>query len=396
MSFDSAQYLRNPVRLDRTGTMVPHIAEETAPQQTVQTGRLGGMTVEMMHDPASELLDSLEELSMQFEEKATKKLAERKLGQVRARPSAYTEAIDGWMRTLPDMPGREKTEQLLRHLRRMAASGQMPDAEGLRGLLAGLSKDPSHQFALLDILEQALGPEEGALQALLGRTRETLLRGQGGEIRAGINLAAEVNARATTPEEMSALRGLYRSEILGFTTPQDCFRSVLAARGAGALKAAIDFLRAGCGADLASEAPSRDPVALRRILLDLQCVQVLQTVLESLEGLAARMGREFGLRLLLDGEEMTGRVLGFTERSGVYPDELAAFSEACGIRPLPARMDFARELLGLFRRLSPRLFELEDDRLRLIEAAEEHLDGIIAEENADGGGDDDDGKEAGR
>ncbi len=383
MSFDAARYLRNTVRLDRADLMMPHITEQAAPAEAAQVGSLGGMRIEMMHDPASELQDSMEELSMQFEEKATKKLADRKLGQARSRSTAYTQALDAWMRTLPDMPDRQKLEQLMRHLRQAAQSGNLPDAGGLRDLLAGLSKDPSHQFAMLDILEQALGPEEEGLRTLLTRTRESLLQERGSEIRAGINLASEVNARATTPEEMNALRGLYRSEILGFTSPQDCFRSILASRGAGALKAAIEFLRAGCGADLASEAPSRDPVALRRVLGDLQCVQVLQTVLETLEALSVRMGREFGLKLLMDGEAMTGQVLGFTEKSGVYPDELAAFEKACGIDPLLARMDFARELLGIFRKLSPRLFELEDDRLRLIEAAEEHLDGIISEENAE-------------
>ena len=367
MSFDAAQYLRNTVRLDRADLMMPHITEQAAPAEAAQVGSLGGMRIEMMHDPASELQDSMEELSMQFEEKTTKKLADRKLGQARSRSTAYTQALDAWMRTLPDMPDRQKLEQLMRHLRQAAQSGNLPDAGGLRDLLAGLSKDPSHQFAMLDILEQALGPEEEGLRTLLTRTRESLLQERGSEIRAGINLASEVNARATTPEEMNALRGLYRSEILGFTSPQDCFRSILASRGAGALKAAIEFLRAGCGADLASEAPSRDPVALRRVLGDLQCVQVLQTVLETLEALSVRMGREFGLKLLMDGEAMTGQVLGFTEKSGVYPDELAAFEKACGIDPLLARMDFARELLGIFRKLSPRLFELEDDRLRLID-----------------------------
>ncbi len=289
------------------------------------------------------------------------------------------------MKAMPDMPDREKMEQLLRHLRQAAQSGQQPDMESLKQLLSGLSGDPSHQFAMLDILEQALAPDEAGLRALLGKTRESLLEQSGGEIRAGINLATEVNARATTPEEMSALRSLYRNEILGFSTPQDCFRSILSSRGPGALKAAIEFLRAGCGADLASAEPSRDPVALRRILLDLQCVQVLNTVLDTMDGLVARMAKQFGLTLQRDGEAMTGKILSYTERNSVQPDEFAAFEKECGIHPLLARMDFARELLGVFRKLSSRLFELEDDRLRLIESAESHLDGIIAEENAEEG-----------
>ncbi len=381
MSFDAAQFLRNTVRLDRADLMMPQINDPVMTQQAVETGRLNGLPVTLMSDPASELLDSMEELSMQFEEKASKKLSERKLGDTRRVSTAYTNAIDGWMKTLPDMPGREKLEQFLRQLRQAAQEGNLSTLTELRDALAGLSDDSSHQFAMLDILEQALAPDEDGLRTLLSRARAALMEEHGSDIRAGINLATEVNARATTAEEMHALRNLYRSEILGFTTPQDCFRSVLASRGPGALKAAIEFLRSGCGADLACAEPSRDPVALRRILLDLQCVQVLQTVLETMEGLRARMGHEYGIAMLRDGESMTGTIVGFTERSGVRSDELATFERDCGVFSLLARMDFARELLGIFRKLSSRLFELEDDRLRLIEVAEEHLDGIISEEN---------------
>ena len=59
---------------------------------------------------------------------------------------------------------------------------------------------------------------------------------------------------------------------------------------------------------------------------------------------------------------------------------------------LLARMDFARELVRLFRMLSPRMFAREGDRARLVDAAQEHLDGLIEEE--DRYGDDSAGKEA--
>ena len=63
---------------------------------------------------------------------------------------------------------------------------------------------------------------------------------------------------------------------------------------------------------------------------------------------------------------------------------IAAFIGDCGMAKLLARMDFARELTRLFRQLSPRLFANEGDRQRLVEAAQEHLDGLISlEEEAE-------------
>jgi type III secretion system TyeA family effector delivery regulator len=212
---------------------------------------------------------------------------------------------------------------------------------------------------------------------------------KGAEISAGINLAREVNARATTPEEMQNLRDLYRGEVIGFTTPHDCYRSLVASRGMAGFSAAIEFLVAGCGADLQSPSPSQMPEELRRIMLDLQCVQVLRTVFERLSQLVSRMATQFGETCRMDGEAMTGKVLDFTERPFVAARDIAQFIADGGIARLLARMDFCKELMMVFRQLSSRLFTSEDDRTRLLEATQEHLDGLVSlEEEAqqEGGG----------
>lgn len=380
MAFDAAQFLRNPIRFDRMDTMTPSVMDMPAASRAAETGRLAGAAVTVVADASADLTDSLEELAMQFEEKSAKKLADRKLGETRSRPSAYIEAVMNWMKTMPDMPGRGEIEKLLALMRNMAASSTPPDVAQLKGMLAALSKDPSHQFAVLDIIDAALGSDEASLKDLVAAARSSLLGEKGGEIRAGINLAAEVNARATTPEEMTSLRDLYRSEILGFRSPQDCFRSVLSSRGPGGLEPALEFLTKGCGADLASSVPSMDAVALRRIMQDLQCVQVLKTVLDTMNALGVRMERHFGETIALTGEAMTGRIVDFTEKSFVSSAAFAAFVAECGIKKLLARMDFSREMLFVIRRLSQRLFSTEDDRARLLDAAQEYLDGVIAEE----------------
>ncbi|MBO6067532.1 MAG: type III secretion system gatekeeper subunit SctW [Kiritimatiellae bacterium] len=382
MSFDAAQILRQTYA---AGAEAAQFRDLAAAQKTaapaVERGELMGTAFAVEADPMAELMDSMEELSFQFEENTAKRVGERKLGEMQGSRTALLKSIETWMAMLPDMPGRDFLTKMLRNLRGAAAAGQTPDPRELLKELGRGSTDPSHQFAMLDILEQAFGDGEGELLDLIRQAKTQLAQAKGPEIRAGLNLAAEVNTRATTPEEMQSLRDMYRGEVMGFTNPQDCFRSLLAARGPEGLKAAIEFLIAGCGVDLKSVMPSLDKVTLGRILTDLGCVQVLQTVMESLEQLAARMGREFGEKCLLNGEQMTGRVVDFTEQSFVLPSGIAAFIGECGVRKLLARMDFARELTRLFRKLSSRLFPHEDDRQRLIDATQEHLDELITEEN---------------
>ena len=387
MAFDAAQILRQTYA---AGAEAMQLREMAAPSHTaapaVERGELMGTAFVVEADPMAELLDSMEELSFQFEEKAMKRVGERKLGEMQGPRSALVRAVEAWLAIMPDLPGRDFLTRMLRSLRQAAATGGTPTSDELLKELSRGSTDPSHQFAMLDILEQAFGEGEEALRTLVRQAKAQLTEAKGPEIRAGINLAEEINARATTPEEMHDLREMYRGEVVGFSKPQDCFRSLLAARGAGGFNDAIDFLIAGCGADLKSASPSLDAAALGRILTDLQCVQVLQTVLDALTALGRRMGKQFGEPCQLDGEQMMERVLDFTEQAFVAASGVAAFIGDCGMKKLLARMDFARELTGLFRKLSPRLFAREGDRQRLVEAAQEHLDALVAEENDTEGG----------
>ena len=381
MAFDAAQILRHSIAPDRFDQL--RSAEMPAAAQTpAEVGRAMGMAVVVEQNPAAELQDAMEELSMQFEEKSAKKIGDRKLGETRSRDSAYVDAMQAWEKVLPDMPGKEFLDRMLRSLRQaMQGGGNLPDAGRFLEELARGSGDPSHQFAMLEVLEAALGEGDEALRDLLGAARERLVKEKGPEVSAGINLAREVNARATAPEEMQSLRDLYRGEVIGFTTPQDCFRSLVASRGIAGLTSAIEFLLAGCGADLQSPSPSQMPEELRRIMLDLQCVQVLRTVFEKLSALVARMSAQFGETCRFGGEAMTGKVLDFTERPFVSSRDMAGFVTESGIMKLLAQMDFCRELMGVFRQLSPRLFSSEEDRTRLVDATQEHLDGLISLED---------------
>lgn len=375
MAFDAAQILRQTYA---AGVVASQAEPPASAVAAAGRGELNGTACVVESDPLADLMDSMEELSFQFEEKAAKRLADRKMGPMQGARTAFVRALDAWLAVMPDLPGRERLAAFVQSARARLSAGAGTSVDAFLKGLARESTDPSHQFAMLDLLEQMLGPDETALRDLVRSARARLMAEKGAEVKAGINLAEEVNVRASTPGEMQDLRDLYRSETIGFTTPQNCFRSLLATRGAGGLPAAIDFLIAGCGADLKSAAPSQDAVALGRILTDLGCVHALQTALEKLSLLAARMETQFGETCFLNGEQLTGRVLDLTEQAFVAAAAIAHLVGDCGLRRLLAQMDFTRELTRLFRQLSPRLFAKEGDRARLVDAAQEHLDALVA------------------
>lgn len=382
---DSAQIMRQALQAGRFDTLQNEaFSAAQTNKAAVESGQAMGFTLQVMDDPMADLMDSMEELSFQFEEKEMKSISERKLGAARANRNAYVTAVETWQKTLPDLPGGAFMERMLRALRQMAQAGRSTDPGQLLKMLGEGSRDPSHQFAMVDILEQALAPEEADLHRLLETAKRDLTRTKGAEIRAGVNLAAVVNAKAQSPEEMQGLRDLYRGEVLGFKSPQDCFASLLQTRGAGRLADAIDFLIKGCGVDLQSPSPSQSPEELRRILGDLQCVQVLKTCLDKLTVLSGKMASQFGEPCLLSGEKLTGRVMDFTQMPFVNAANIASLVSTCGLSQLLAQIYFCTGLIDVFRQLSPRLFDQEADRFRLEDAAQEHLDGLVSlQEEAD-------------
>lgn len=372
---DAAQILRQTLQTARFDDFA---ANPSATAEATESGQLMGLDLELMPDPMAELMDSMEELSGQFEEKALKDVAQRKLGRLHhGKTSPAHAAMEKWLKTFPDMPGGEFLNRLMRTLRQQ--NSQLSPKDLLR-LLARGSGDPSHQHAMLEILEQMAheGRDAGDLQKLIREAREQLNAEKGDQVRAGVNLAQEVNARARTAGEMQELRDLYRGEVLGFTKPQDCFRSLLASRGAGRLSEALDFLMKGCGIDMQSASPSRSPEELRRIMLDLQSVNVLRTLLEKCDALTGKMLGEFGETSLLNGEKLTGRIVDFTEMAFVNAEDVSALLQTCGFAQLLAKVYFTTRLTELFRGLSPRLFADGNDRFKLVDAAQEHLDDLVA------------------
>ena len=367
MAFDAGRFmvLSNDARRTEMMTGAASVSSDC-----VALGSAMGVGVAAETNPVAELLSSMEELSMMFEEKAARKIAERKLGERCSGGLEMKKTLEKWLKVFPDMPGKEKTEEFLRRMKE--------DPQKFFGELEKECEDPSHRYAILDALESGLEEGDSALRGLVASAKEKLLAEKSAELKAAVNIAGEINSRAACAVEMKAMRALYQSEVIGFTTPQACFRALASARGVDAIGGSIDFLVASCGADIQSPSPSLAPEELRRILLDLQCVQVLSAVLDKLGSVCLRMERAFGEKC--SALKASEGVVGFTERPYVLPRDISSFVVSLGLKGHFAKMDFCRELTGVFRMLSPRLFANEDDRIRLVDAAQEYLDELVMSE----------------
>ena len=244
MAFDAVQMLRQTYAHGADAARMMELAAGKGAADAVQpeTGKVNGMSFAVEVDPMAELMDSMEELSLQFEEKAQKKVSQRRMGEMQGPRFNYLKAVEAWQSMFPDMPGPEFLSRLLRNARSAMEQGRRVDVDEFLKELARGSTDPSHQYAMLDILMKGCGESEKQLQALLRDAQAQLERTRGPEIRAGVNIAQEINARASSGEQMQSMRDMYRAEVMGFTSPQACFRALLASGGAAGLRSSIEFL----------------------------------------------------------------------------------------------------------------------------------------------------------
>ena len=152
MAFDAAQLLRQTFAARNEALQMMDLAQtRTEAVSRPVAGELMGTAVVVEADPMAELMDSMEELSFQFEEKEMKRTSERKMGEMQGPRTAYMRAVESWMAMMPDMPGQDFMAKMLRNLRAAQAMGQMPDPQELMKELARGSTDPSHQYAMLDV-----------------------------------------------------------------------------------------------------------------------------------------------------------------------------------------------------------------------------------------------------
>ena len=378
---DAAQIFRQSLAPSGYEAMTALSQSAAAEAPAAQTGTVGGMAFEVEADPMQELQDSMEELSFQFEEAGGKSMADRKIGQRKGVSQTYLAAVQKWMNSLPDMPAQQAMTLILRQLRsNLDTNGAPMSAKELLAMLRRLSGDPSHVFAMLEVIGAGTEEAESLLRQVVTQAKTVLMQEQGAEVKAGLNLAEVVKAEARNLQEMGELRDLYRGEVLGFTNPADCFRSLLAARGEGRLAEAIEFLFKGCSVELQANDPSRSPEELRRIINDLQSVEVLRTMLDKLNGMVDQIFKAFGEHCRLTGEQLISRFLDFIDLPFVNSSNFSTLVSSTGLATLLAQIYFMTEVTKRIRELSPRLFAKESDRFKLGEAAQEHLDGLITME----------------
>ena len=341
-------------------------------------GSFQGQRVSQQQDAASMIADAAEELTFSTSETVEKKkISERKVskkGMVNRNAKA-----EMMVKKIPDL---DKDALLKFAQKLLSSSGQ--SAGQIKEELRRQFKDPSHQHAALEYIQELLAEEggDGELQAAVAEAKDTLLAEEGPRIRAGLNVSPLAAGFAEKGlGGVQTLRDFYRDAILGHEDIETLHAAVIQRYPGKDFQSAVDFLIKAVGADLQSKGPSVDPVELKQTLDDLYHLESLGNLHRNAGELIGKTEKLFQAKTGLDPSRFVAKVMDLKKERWISEKHAMSLVEMTGIKDVEARIYFLRGATELVRKMPLKLFPDEDKRVALLNKMREAMDTLVEEED---------------
>jgi type III secretion system YopN/LcrE/InvE/MxiC family regulator len=343
----------------------------------------------------SQITDAAEEIGMSVAHRADRHtLGQRTIRKGQGVDLRALTRIAEFYDKLPDMPAREKLQQLVRRFqafehRMSGGGGQAPTRGDALALLEEFDKDVTHQYAALSLVRDFFKGRPRRRSAAGGTDIETLLDEAAGEfertermrdVRAGFAAAGIAHVRApliaTDPGE---IRESYRLLLRESRHFGELFDSLSRFSLGSNFDEVVDTFIEIAGSDLSASGPSTDPVILGLLLTELGKLKKLKTVHESMGKLVGDVGRgNPGSVGLLDPVHRTSLLFHYCSRTMTTladARKLVAGLEAAG--PL-APLVFANGLLALHQQVPDEVMPAAGLKLKQTSALRSLLDNLVA------------------
>ena len=328
-------------------------------------------------DPQIDLLDSAEERSVAAAEHLEPHtLHERKIHE-RQRPLLpQLQAIELYLDLAGQPDQQEKFRQFVLDLKDLSR----------RNGRAGVGEEAQRRFA--DDVEQFMAlayasaelrdtPQYAALRDEVDGALDELHARAGVAIDQGLRAVA---AAAPLGRDDPAANARYRDAVVGGASLTDLLDGALQRFGVPNYKEAVLSLMKALGADLhlLQGAASLSP-RLQAVLQELYQLEVLSTVLEGCQQLAARLLAQHGLQP--PPSSLLHSLISTSNERWVSDERFDQIAAQHGAQSTPQRIALLSGLKELLRRMPDKVFADQDARLGLLMSAQGALDQAIAEED---------------
>jgi len=280
------------------------------------------------------------------------------------------------LRTLGDLDKRDLFRGLKALLKRQGGR------QGYREQARQDFKEPSHQFAALSALVEAL-KARGAPQSQIDEAeaaRDSLMEERGAEIRAALNIGDAANeASAAGLGTLSELREAYRENSEDFQDMGSVLDKLTSKFGPDRLRDAIAFMTKALASDMAAGGSSINKSKLATIIADLKKIEILTTILGNAEVVAARARRRGGARTLT-GAAILAKFTPFLDANSIRPSSVKALVQFAQFGGVEGRINFLTDIKSLADAVPVRAFASPEARFKVLGSIQNVLDEEIEEE----------------
>ncbi|HCT04073.1 MULTISPECIES: type III secretion system gatekeeper subunit SctW [unclassified Pseudomonas] len=222
---------------------------------------------------------------------------------------------------------------------------QLLQQPGVDRLLEMTGGDPARAFVVLKHVAARADAEVRKSEAALARAAITKLEVRfKGEIQAGLNIAAALQAVGVDPKERQALRTLYYASVVTRQSLATMMQALLGMYGGARFGVGLKLMRKALADDIAAMVSSMPTPMLRTLLQGLQSCGQLSGVLAGCQALTQRLCIEHDAVALLQG------LLGYAG-SGIEAGEVLRLGDELGGGPLDRQLVSLNALYPLFQQL---------------------------------------------
>jgi hypothetical protein len=249
-------------------------------------------------------------------------------------------------------------------------------------------QDPTCQYAAISFARDVMqDPQEGPAGKEMAKSLQAcmdqLMENHGQAIQAGMNVSDIAgNFSKQGKGETADLRNFYQEVLLPYEDLEKAYQSIAQRVQELPFAEAVEFLVSAASKDLSCASTSVSPALLQGALQDIKRLQNMSGLYESSAGLLSALQENFQIAENVKPEELFAKTLEFFTQRWTAKNVLGRIRNQLGIKTIPPNIFFLTNYMQTIKMSSEECFTRKDDRAVFIDAIQEELDDVIAQEES--------------
>ncbi|MCP5090526.1 MAG: YopN family type III secretion system gatekeeper subunit [Gammaproteobacteria bacterium] len=325
-------------------------------------------------DQNSLIADAAEELTSALSEETEKDVSEREVEEGRKADSLeqimQVPEIQKMLKSLGDLD-----KKALHRALKALIQQQSKDPQVLRRQTGEQFKEPSHQYAALKMLVDALKARGASAEQIAAgeQALSGLMDEHGSAIRAALNIGETAQGFVKgNLGDLPDLRDAYTTNIHDYKSISAVLDDLVKRFGEEHLEKSINFMLKALASDLGSAGTSIDKTQLNLIMSDMTRLKTMATLLGN-SAFLMRNARAMGAKSTFTPVSLLKQIAPLQDAPRVQKDQLSVIADRAGLTEIEHQIRFLNDLREIIRLVPLEAYPNPENREKLLDAINDAL-----------------------